>query len=996
MYMKFVLFLTLFIAASIVQAQIPAYNQYTTKDGLSGNTVYCGVQDKNGFLWFGTNQGLSRFDGTRFEHFGVEEGLPDPEVLGLFSSSDGDLWISCFKKNLSIRKNGHIQTAAADNLLSKISLKSAIVTYYEDKLRKKCICSKDETFFILKQDSVIRVKWPYNVLSILEVNGTLYALTTGLFRISINGDMLQKIIFDKSSPLLFKGFTDAIAIGDKLIVMSPYLKMYHIKGDSMHLIAEHKDIFGKLFADSQGRFWVGTSNKGAICFMPPFHSLSSYSSYITGKRVNSIIEDNQGGFWFGTIGEGVFRLGPNESTIYNLSSDHTPTNITALSTATGGGILAGDDKGFLHHISKEGVKKIPLPGIEKYNKCREIKRIAPHDYWIGSDLGLYHYQTGKVTLSTDISAIKEMEYRKDTLWIGTGGSVYFLPSNTTALIKTKAERATALCQDSEGILWEGGTNGLKCEQQAFQFNWGERFSELGNRVLALENGGQGILWAVTPQHGLIRLHVKNGAVLSLQLMGYCFNTGIRNIQSLFQDASGKLWIATNEGIYTLDKEYKTQYFGLQDGLANLDVNCALVANDTLWVGTVAGVTCRPLSTIKKESTSPIFFAALRYRAAEKNIRISLLDTLLDVPVLYLPSNANAVELDLSVQDYNSDYNKNFECTIIRQFPAWYNVTFDHLLGWIRAGFRSPQESSMAERGVLQMGLNLPTGRYLISASTSNKGGNTIFQPNYFTLEKDTPWYGTALFWCICWVFIIVALYRIIHAGNQYRIIQTQLAELKIQALQAQINPHFIGNSINAIQQFFYPPNAAKASIYIAIFTRLLRKTMEFSEHHFIPFHEELLYVNDYLEMVQLRFEDRFEYTVSSTPNIPPDLLFPSMLLQPLLENATIHGLNQDGETLIEVGFDMVGNRLRCQITDNGIGIEKAKQTKITLSPQHKSKGMELLFKKIQTLNILYHHDIDLTVNDRKNEQPAQAGTRVVVSFSLLNQSQLPKIDDEKN
>jgi ligand-binding sensor domain-containing protein len=995
--MKFALFLTLFITAYTVQAQNPAYNQYTTKDGLSGNTVYCGVQDKKGFLWFGTNQGLSRFDGTRFEHFGVKEGLPDPEVLELFSSSDGDLWISCFKKNLSIRKNGHIQIAVEDNLLAKISLKSAIFTFHEDRLGKKWICGKDRSLFIINQDSIIRINCPTNVFSVFEMDGDLFAIRTdGLYRMSLNGDLLQNIILDQPTQNPFTVLTNAVVTGDKLIVMSPHLMMFQRQGDRFQFIEEHKDLFGKLFVDSQGRCWVGTSNKGAICFVPPYNSLSNYISFIPGKRVNSIIEDIQGGFWFGTIGEGVFRLGPNGSTIYNLSSDHTPTNITALSTATGGGILSGDDKGFLHHISKEGVKKIPLPGIEKYNKCRQIKHIAPYDYWIGSDLGLYHYQKGKVTLTTNLSAIKAIEYRKDTLWMGMATSIYFLTPNATAAIRTKAERATALCQDSEGILWEGGTNGLKCEQQAFQFNWGERFSELGNRVLALENGGQGVLWVVTPQHGLIRLLVKNGAVLSLKLMDYCFKGGIRNIQSLFQEASGKLWIATNEGIYTLDKEYKTQYFGLQDGLANLDVNCVLVANDTLWVGTVAGVTCRPLSTIKKVSTSPIFFAVLRYRVAEKNIRMSLLDTLLDVPVLYLPSNANAVELDLSVQDYNSDYNKNFECTIIRQFPAWYNVTFDHLLGWIRAGFRAPQESSMAERGVLQMGLNLPTGRYLISASTSNKGGNTIFEPNYFILEKDTPWYGTALFWCICWALIIVALYRIIRAGNQYRIIQTQLAELKIQALQAQINPHFIGNSINAIQQFFYPPNAAKASIYIAIFTRLLRKTMEFSEHHFIPFHEEVLYVNDYLEMVQLRFEDRFKYTVSNSPNIPPDLLFPSMLLQPLLENATIHGLNQDGETLIEVGFNMVGNRLRCQITDNGIGIEKAKQTKITLNPQHKSKGMELLFKKIQTLNILYHHDIDLTVNDRNNEQPAQAGTRAMVSFSLLNQSQLPKIDDDKN
>ncbi len=172
--------------------------------------------------------------------------------------------------------------------------------------------------------------------------------------------------------------------------------------------------------------------------------------------------------------------------------------------------------------------------------------------------------------------------------------------------------------------------------------------------------------------------------------------------------------------------------------------------------------------------------------------------------------------------------------------------------------------------------------------------------------------------------------------------------------------------------------------------------MEFSEHHFISFHEEVSYVTDYLEMVQLRFEDRFKYTVSSEPNISADLLFPSMLLQPLLENATIHGLNQDDVSLIEVRFDMIGNWLRCQITDNGIGIEKAKQTRIAPNPHHKSKGMELLFKKIQTLNILYHHDIHLVIQDRKHENPVQTGTKIVISFSLQNQSQLLNIHDEKN
>ena len=207
-------------------------------------------------------------------------------------------------------------------------------------------------------------------------------------------------------------------------------------------------------------------------------------------------------------------------------------------------------------------------------------------------------------------------------------------------------------------------------------------------------------------------------------------------------------------------------------------------------------------------------------------------------------------------------------------------------------------------------------------------------------------------------------------------------EIELNSFKAQMNPHFVGNSINAIQQFFYPPDPAKASEYIALFTRLLRQTMLFSEHNFITLREELQYDLDYLKMIHLRFGERFRFEIAGAEQIPDTLPFPAMLLQPILENATLHGLAPEGISRLCVEFSYsTGGILTCTICDNGVGINEMLRRKMESPVERKSKGMEILAKKVKTINRLFAINLRLDYKDLSETDPAGHGTCVSLSFA---------------
>ena len=133
--MKFFLcaFLICCISLQVVFSQEYGYTHYSTKEGLAGSTVYNMVQDRDGFLWFGTEGGLSRFDGTHFKNFTRQDGLPDNEIIQVFADSKGRIWIVPFKKSVCYYYKGKIYTPANDPMLKKIPVRDFVVGFAEDK-----------------------------------------------------------------------------------------------------------------------------------------------------------------------------------------------------------------------------------------------------------------------------------------------------------------------------------------------------------------------------------------------------------------------------------------------------------------------------------------------------------------------------------------------------------------------------------------------------------------------------------------------------------------------------------------------------------------------------------------------------------------------------------------------------------------------------------------------------------------------------------------------
>ena len=251
-------------------------------------------------------------------------------------------------------------------------------------------------------------------------------------------------------------------------------------------------------------------------------------------------------------------------------------------------------------------------------------------------------------------------------------------------------------------------------------------------------------------------------------------------------------------------------------------------------------------------------------------------------------------------------------------------------------------------------------------------------------------YAFVFYGIITLVIVLVVLdfrvNRVRKSEEQKNKMRESVALLKMEALQSQMNPHFIFNALNSLQYSILDNDTEKSLNFISLFSKLMRATLDNASKHVITLSEEIDYLENYMQVEKMRFLDGFHYAISVSDNITPDELFiPPMLLQPHVENSIKYAFTSSSIGYIIISFSKVDNKLICMIEDNGVGRDKT----LNRARTHKPKGQLITRERFEILNEFYQtfNEYSFEVEDLFDEDKHPSGTRVTLIFPVIEKSE---------
>jgi hypothetical protein len=480
---------------------------------------------------------------------------------------------------------------------------------------------------------------------------------------------------------------------------------------------------------------------------------------------------------------------------------------------------------------------------------------------------------------------------------------------------------------------------------------------LARRITDIKNSADGTLWVSTSDAGVVGY--KNGRIIKAITDS---NGLISNICKTLFIHDNYLWVGTDKGINKVslnDANYDIIRYGTSDGLPSNVINALYVKDSMVWVGSPAGLTYFNEKSVSRSSICNLKMLAIKVSGRE-------------------------IQMDSIFNLSYKDNNINFEYAGI-SFRSGGEIIYYYKLTPLDNDWKTTTEHNLDYR-------SLPGGDYKLSLYAVNKYGIKS-ATQFFNFSIATPFWKAGWFYTLLSVMIIAIVVAAFNRRNRItrqrleekNNFQKQFAMLEQQALQSQMNPHFIFNCLNSIQQYILTNDKQKANEYLTGFASLIRQTLDISAQKTITVAEEASYLTRYIEMERMRFGDSFNYTITIDDGIKTDYIqMPALLLQPYVENCIRHGLRYktDGTGKIEISFSLKQGALCCIIKDNGIGRKKAAEFKSRQHIEYQSKGMNLTSKRIQLLNTMEENNISVMIQDLKNDDETPAGTLVQINITI--------------
>lgn len=926
---------------------------YTTRDGLSSNSVYRTVIDKRGFLWIATENGLARFDGRKFETYTTAQGLTDNEVVDLFIDSSEIIWAIPFSRSpcyYNERKN-RFENEKTDPELGKIDLAN---THKAHLLQFGGISFSNNfrTLFIAKDGKTREYRdfmSPRSAATqkIVEyAPGKLIFFSDDSIRYFDGGKIVRTLPLNKR-------ITAAEFINNKVFLAltnSVVVSGINNKGE-ITAITEKKYPFEIRIFCNTGKNFAITSFNGNT-YLVDTATLEIKENVLSRVKVRNVLQDGEGNTWLSTMDEGLIKVQQKRISSFT-SIPALVQNFNALIKTRN--IIAGTNNGELYvYDGVYGVRRIPLADERKYDAW--VRKI------VETPAGIYvATQTASFLFNNDATLIKErfegaanrsskyaVMIDDSLLCMGTHSQAVKYNIYTGRAIDSIARRVTTLAVDREGKIYIGSNNGLYRWDDDSLYFFADIHKSFPYRVNTISTSPDSIVWVGLASDALLAL--KNGKLIGFIPLGGVIPGNF--CKSLLCNKKGELWLGTNKGLNRIEYDFdgkalahSNTYFGIADGLSGEQVNDITIRNDTIYAATSSGISYLPVN--------------------------------LSLPVADIATFITRVTVNGEDQEVHESYS----------LPYYKNDIAIEFSGVDLTGFIPLFEYSINDGGWQRqdnIGLaRLASGSYKLRIRAIKRDGTPSSQEAVVSITIRTPFWKSSLFWAAFALVVFAAIIYFFQKRNERRqkaalekvLTEKKLAELEMQALKAQINPHFVFNCLNSIKGFIYEKDYEQADKYLDKFSELLRSTMDNANASVISLEEEVRYLDTYLQLEKLRFGDKFEYEIIAASSIDKAGTFvPAMLLQPYVENAIRHGVRflEHRKGKISISIEAEEGMVVCAIDDNGIGREKAQRLKSENHIEYQSRGMQLSRRRAELYNI------QQDVIDKKDANGNAAGTTVIL------------------
>ena len=285
---------------------------------------------------------------------------------------------------------------------------------------------------------------------------------------------------------------------------------------------------------------------------------------------------------------------------------------------------------------------------------------------------------------------------------------------------------------------------------------------------------------------------------------------------------------------------------------------------------------------------------------------------------------------------------------------------------------------------------LTPGQYTLYVRGGDKAGNIYSPEDIVKIVVEPAWYQSTIFRGAFLLLLAGMIYfilrRRIASIRQKALLQQKIVETEMQALRAQMNPHFIFNSLNSIENFIMQNEKRLASDYLNKFARLIRMILDSSRNEMVPLAMDMEALKLYIELEQLRFNHKFNYQSYVDPELlNGDYKVPSLLIQPYVENAIVHGIaHSDNSNLqLTVNATLEGDVIQYLIQDNGIGRKQAGEYNNRNKPGHQSVGLRITQDRILHFNQKQTTNDAIKITDLTDDHRQPTGTRVEVRIKYV-------------